>query len=126
MAKFNPDFWEVTISAESWRRFSTEHHLYYESPEEARERHARLVRAEAMLPQLRALMNELLTSRQREVVTLYFLARLNQRQIADKLGITQQVVCEHLYGKMRNGHLVGGALRKLRKACAERGIGWAT
>ena len=124
MPKFNPDFWEVTLSAESWRRFSTEDHLYYEPPEEARERQARTARAEAILPQLRALMGEVLTPRQCEVVTLYFLARLNQRQIAEQLGITQQAVCERLYGKMRNGHLVGGALRKLRKACAERGIGW--
>jgi DNA-directed RNA polymerase specialized sigma24 family protein len=124
MTKFNPDFWEVTISAESWDKFSTEDHLYYEAPAEAREHRARTARAEAMLPRLHALMSEVLTSRQCEVVTLYFLARLNQRQIAELLGITQQAVCEHLYGKMRGGHLVGGALRKLRNACAERGIGW--
>ena len=123
MPKFNPDFWEVTLSAESWRRFSTEDHLYYEAPGDVRERLARTARAEAMLPRLRALMDEVLTPRQCEVVTLYFLAHLNQRQVAEQLGITQQAVCEHLYGKMRNGHLVGGALRKLRKACAERDIG---
>jgi RNA polymerase sigma factor (sigma-70 family) len=124
MARFNPDFWEVTLSQESWRRFSTEDHLYYEAPEEAEERRARTARAEAVLPQLSALMDEVLTPRQRQVVTLHFLARLNQRQIGEHLGISQQAVCEHLYGKMRNGHLVGGALRKLRKACAARGIGW--
>ncbi len=56
------------------------------------------------------------------MVLLYFIEELNQRQIAERLGITQQSVSEHLYGKVRNGHPVGGALRKLRKACAQRGV----
>jgi predicted transcriptional regulator len=58
------------------------------------------------------------------VVELYFLRGLNQRAIATLLGITQQAVSEHLYGKMRGGASVGGALRKLQKACRERGIAW--
>jgi RNA polymerase sigma factor (sigma-70 family) len=124
MTKFNPDFWEVTISEESWRQFSTEEHLYYEAPEDAEERRARAARAEAMWPEIRALMEHVLTPRQTEVTTLYFMAQLNQRQIGERLGISQQAVCEHLYGKLRNGHAVGGALRKLRKACAERGLCW--
>jgi len=40
---------------------------------------------------------------------------LNQRQIAEELGIAQQSVSVHLYGKTRAGRSVGGALRKLRK-----------
>ena len=35
MSRFNPDFWEVTISEESWERFSCEDHLYYRGAEEA-------------------------------------------------------------------------------------------
>ena len=67
-------------------------------------------------------MNEVLTDRQREVVELYYFAQLNQRQIAEHLDITQQTVSEHLYGKVRDGRAVVGAIRKLRKACAERGL----
>lgn len=63
-----------------------------------------------------------LTPRQHEAVRLYFFEGLNQREIAGRLGIAQQSVSEHLYGKVRDGHAVGGALRKLRRACAERGI----
>jgi len=70
------------------------------------------------------MIDELLTDRQREVVWLYFFEGLNQRRIAEKLGITQQSVSEHLYGKVRDGRAVGGAIRKLRSACAERGIRW--
>jgi RNA polymerase sigma factor (sigma-70 family) len=124
MTKFNPDFWEVTISEESWGRFSTEDGLYYEGPGDADRRRERADRAEALWPEIRAVMGEVLTARQREVVTLYFFDELNQRQISERLGISQQSVGERLYGKVRNGRAVGGALRKLRKACAERGIRW--
>jgi RNA polymerase sigma factor (sigma-70 family) len=124
MTKFNADFWEVTIAEEGWREFSSEDHLYYEAPEEAEERHARAARAEALWPKLRTLMEQVLTPRQCEVVMLCFFAQLNQRQIGERLGISQQAVCEHLYGRARNGHAVGGALRKLRRACAERGLCW--
>lgn len=124
MSKFNPDFWEVTISEESWRKFSTEDHLYYEEPGEAERRHERAERAKALWPTVRAIMDEVLTARQREVVYLYFFESLNQRQIAEKLGISQQSVSEHLYGKIRSGRAVGGAMRKLRKECARRGVRW--
>ena len=41
---------------------------------------------------------------------------------AQRLGIAQQSASEHLYGKMRNGRAGGGAIRKLRKACARHGL----
>ena len=124
MTKFNPDFWEVTVSAESWKRFSVEDGLWYEADDDVAARHRRAERASAFWPAVRALIDEVLTERQRRVVLLYFIEELNQRQIAERLGITQQSVSEHLYGKVRNGHAVGGALRKLRKAAAERDIRW--
>ena len=124
MAKFNPDFWEVTISEESWEQFTTEDRLCYEFPEEVEKRHKRAERAKALLPTVRAIMDEVLTPRQREVIDLYFFEGLNQREIAEKLGISQQSVSEHLYGKERKGRVVGGALRKFRKACIKRGVQW--
>jgi len=122
MTKFNPDFWETTVSAASWRRFAVEDGLWYEDPEDLAERHRRVGRARALWPKIRAIIEQILTDRQREVVLLYFIEELNQRQIAERLGITQQSVSEHLYGKARNGRVVGGAIRKLRKACIKRGI----
>jgi RNA polymerase sigma factor (sigma-70 family) len=124
MSKFNPDFWEVTLSEEDWEKFSTKDHLYYEEPEEAARRHARAERAQALWPAVRSIMDEVLTVRQREVIHLYFFEGLNQREIAERLGISQQSVSEHLYGKVRQGRAVGGALRKLRKACLKRGVRW--
>ena len=124
MSKFNPDFWEVLISEESLDKFSNEDRLLYEKPEEANKRHERAERAEALWPTIRSIIDEILTDRQREVIFLYFFERLNQRQIAERLGISQQSVSEHLYGKIRNGRSVGGTLRKLRKACIKQGIRW--
>jgi RNA polymerase sigma factor (sigma-70 family) len=124
MAKFNPDFWEVTISEESWEQFALEDGLYYESPDEVEKRQKRAERTEALWPIVRSIMDEVLTARQREVLSLYFFEGLNQQEIAEKLSISQQSVSEHLYGKNRNGRVVGGALRKLRKACVKRGVRW--
>lgn len=124
MAKFNPDFWEMIVSQKSWSQFSCEDGLYYQDPVAQDRRQASRDRVCELFPEIRALMVETLTQRQQKVVTLYFFEELNQRQISEHLGITQQAVSEHLYGKVRAGRAVGGALRKLRKACRTRGITW--
>jgi len=124
MSKFNPDFWETTLEAESWDRFSTQGGLWHEDPSDAEQRWRLPERVAALWPHIRAIMAKVLTDRQSGIVYLYFFADLNQRQISERLGISQQAVSEHLYGKMRNGRAVGGALRKLRKACAKQGVRW--
>ena len=124
MAKFNPDFWEVTVSPESWYAFTTEDDLYYEDTEDVAARQRRADEAASLGPQIRRIIENALTPRQREVVRLYFFRGLNQRQIGEKLGITQQAVSECLYGKVREGRAVGGALHKLWKECANRGISY--
>jgi len=122
--KFNPDFWEVTISSESWQRFSTEDAFSYESSDDAHIRHKRDEYALSLGSKLRAIVSEVLTERQQEVVELYFFYGLNQHQIGKCLGITKQSVREHLYGKVRSGRAIGGAIRKLRKACASKELRW--
>ena len=75
---------------------------------------------------VRAIIEEQLTQRQREVVELYFLRGMDQATVATLLGISQQSVSEHLFGKTRDGAQVGGVIRKLRKLCARQGIMPAT
>jgi len=58
----------------------------------------------------------ILTLRQRQVVELYCLEGRTQEEVANALGISQQTVSQHLMGKLRGGHHIGGAFRKLRKA----------
>ena len=124
MSKFNPDFWEVTLSEEDWQKFTSEDRLGYESPEDLEKRHKQSERAQKLWSVVRAIMDETLTPQQHKVVYLYFFEGLNQREIAEKLKISQQSVSEHLYGKKRRGRAIGGALRKLRKACIKRGVQW--
>jgi len=124
MAKFNPDFWEVTLEAETWGRIAREDALWYETAQDGEDRARFSQRAEELWPRIRELIDEVLTERQREVVLLHYLHELNQRQIAERLGLSQQSVSERLYGKVQGERRVGGALGKLRKACAKRGIRW--
>ena len=124
MSKFNPDFWEVTISEDVWQQFTLSDALCYESADEIEARHAQAEQAVALRETIEAIVDEVLTPRQREVVDLYFFKGYNQRQIGEKLNISQQSVSEHLYGQIRNGRSIGGALRKLRKVCLLRGIDW--
>jgi DNA-directed RNA polymerase specialized sigma24 family protein len=72
--------------------------------------------------QVRRLIDTRLTERQRQVLELYFLRGLDQAAVATLLGVTQQSVSEHLFGKLRHGRQVGGLVRKLRKLCARAGI----
>ena len=79
------------------------------------------LRAE-MLDLLRELVATALTERQRQIVDLYFTEGRSQAEIAAELGITQQVVSKQLFGVMRDGRRIGGAIRRLRVLCEEHGI----
>ena len=81
-----------------------------------------IVAAPELWGRVRALIDEHLTQRQREVVELYFLRGMDQATVATVLGISQQSVSEHLFGKTRDGGQVGGVIRKLRKLCARHGV----
>ncbi|MEE2675133.1 MAG: sigma-70 family RNA polymerase sigma factor [Myxococcota bacterium] len=63
-----------------------------------------------------------LSSRQREIVNLYFYGGKTQAEIAEILGISQQVISKQLFGVMRKGKRVGGAIRKLEKLLRANGI----
>ena len=75
-----------------------------------------------MLELLRELVATQLTARQREIVELSFIDGLTQAEIAARLGISQQVVSKQLFGVVRDGRRIGGAVRRLRQLCEEHGI----
>lgn len=56
-----------------------------------------------------------LTQRQREITLLYLDNKLNEEEIAEKLGISQPTVSQHLFGKKRNGKKIGGSIQKIQK-----------
>jgi RNA polymerase sigma factor (sigma-70 family) len=67
---------------------------------------------------VRNAVHAVLSPKQREVVEAYFFDGLSQEQIAERLGISQQVVQRRLHGVMRRGRRIGGALARLRTALA--------
>lgn len=80
-----------------------------------------------MLALLGRLVATGLTARQRQIVGLYFTEGRTQAEIGQMLGISQQVVSRQLFGVVRDGRRIGGALRRLRQLCDEHGIdpeGW--
>jgi predicted XRE-type DNA-binding protein len=64
---------------------------------------------------LQEIMYIYFTKRQLDVFSMYHFESKTQQEIAENLGITQPTVHQHLHGKWRNGHRIGGAHRKIRK-----------
>jgi RNA polymerase sigma factor (sigma-70 family) len=72
--------------------------------------------------QIRVLIETRLTPKQRQTVEMYFYKNMTQQEIAQALGVSQQAVSRHLFGVLRDGRRVGGAIAKLRKAAEKLGI----
>jgi RNA polymerase sigma factor (sigma-70 family) len=92
-------------------------------PDEPQDENRARLRAE-LITALRELVSSRLTDRQRRIVELYFYEGRTQQEIADELRISQQVVSRQLFGVVRNGKKIGGAIKRLRDVCAELGIEW--
>jgi len=67
---------------------------------------------------LRAALSTALTPKQRQAVELYYFEGRTEQEIAERLGVSQQVVHRRIHGARRGGRIVGGALARLRKALA--------
>ena len=108
--------WRETLrTPEQWEQVALQQWLW-RSPDSLEETEERQETTHEMGLVVQDLMIFTLTLRQRQVVQLYCLEGRTQAEVADTLGISQQSVSQHLMGKLRGGHHVGGAFRKLRKA----------
>lgn len=116
MAQFNPDFWEIPTSSQYLENTPVEGALWFETEEDRERRHALQDFFQSVLPAVQEMIDAQLTGRQQEVVQLYFFEGQTQEDIADKLQLSQSTVSRHLFGTVRNGKKVGGAVNKLRKA----------
>ena len=94
-----------------------------QGPDEPEDPRRAQLRAE-LVAALRELVATRLTDRQRRIVELYFYEGRTQEEIAAELSISQQVVSRQLFGVVRNGKKVGGAIKRLRDVCTELGIEW--
>ena len=122
--KFNPYFWEVPFDHSASVNLSEEKRLWYETPDDVTERLRRKDRVPELMPTVYELIDSKLTDRQRDIVAKYFIDQLTEEEIADELGISHQVVSQHLFGKRRGGKVVGGAIPKLRKEVQRLNLAW--
>jgi RNA polymerase sigma factor (sigma-70 family) len=120
----DPKFWEIPVPPEvfdahegSVFEFIAEGDPAPDGSGSARERLRRQAAQE-----LRRLVSTSLTERQREIVELYFYLGRTQAEIAAELRISQQAVSRQLFGVLRNGRRVGGAIKRLRALCEAAGL----
>jgi predicted DNA-binding protein (UPF0251 family) len=123
MARFNADFWEIPMGSEVLDNVPSEKGLWFETEEDRQRRHALREFFKVALPAVEELIDVHLTTRQREVLRLYYFHDKTQEDIAVILDLSQSTVSRHLFGTVREGKKVGGAIPKLRKVL-ERG-NWA-
>lgn len=115
MARFNADYWEVPIDNAVLERVASTQALWFETEEDRFRRQALRDFFEAVSPSVKSFIDGELTQRQREVVKLYFFFGKTQEEIAAILSLTQSTVSRHLFGTVRDGRKVGGAITKLKK-----------
>jgi len=116
MASFNPDFWEIPTDNATLERVQSTDALWYENEDDRERRYAMSTFFQDVKPVVNSIMNEKLTKRQSEVIQLYYVHGKTQEDIAAILNLTQSTVSRHLFGTVRGGKKVGGAIPKLQKA----------
>lgn len=115
MANFNPDFWEIPAGSDYLEALPAEAALWYDTEVDRERRYAFSDFFQDVKPVVFDLIERKLTGRQKEVVKLYYLYGKTQEDIATILELTQSTVSRHLFGTVRGGKKVGGAIPKLRK-----------
>jgi RNA polymerase sigma factor (sigma-70 family) len=125
MGKYDPAFWEIDVDPEILEAALVEPDFLEQlliSPEDEQVSLEKEQLKDEAVAQIKDLIRIHLTLRQRQIIELYFYEDKTQQEIAETLGINQQVVSKHLFGVLRHGRQVGGAVRKLRKLCEKLGI----
>ena len=115
MAEFNADFWEVSTGSEYLENLPASRGLWFETEEDRQRRYAFRDFFQDVRPVIFELIDSELTRRQKEVLRLYYVYGKTQEDIATILDLTQSTVSRHLFGTVRQGKKVGGAIPKLRK-----------
>jgi DNA-binding MarR family transcriptional regulator len=115
MSAYNPDFWELPTGSEYLENLPASRALWHETEIDRQRRYAFAEFFQEVKPVVGQLLDVRLTRRQREVLKLYYFHGKTQEDIATILDLTQSTVSRHLFGTMRRGRKVGGAIPKLRR-----------
>ncbi len=120
MTEYNAAFWEIATDSRYLERVPASRALWFETDEDRSRRYAFQEFFRSVSPTVTALIDSELTTRQQEVVRLYYLQGKTQEDIATILDLSQSTVSRHLFGTVRAGKKVGGAITKLRKVIEKR------
>ena len=123
MPGYDPRFWELPFDPGDLDALPAE---LIDAPDAPRDPEQTRARRE-VLAGIAEIVRTDLTDKQRRIVELYFYDGRTQREIAVEIGVSQQVVSRQLFGVIRDGRRIGGAIQRLRKICEERGwdpSGW--
>jgi len=115
MSAYNPDFWEVSIGSEYLENLPANRGMWHETEIDRERRYAFSDFFQDVKPVVGQVLDTRLTRRQREVLKLYYFHGKTQEDIATILDLTQSTVSRHLFGTMRRGRKVGGAIPKLKR-----------
>ncbi len=114
---------EIPVDPAILQELPEDRGLWHQTPEtEAETGTASAKMRDEAISILAALVETKLTRRQKEIVILYFHEAKTQAEIAEILGISQQVVSKQLFGVMRAGKKIGGAIKRLKRALEENDI----
>ena len=115
MSQYNSDFWEVSADSAFLENLPADRGLWFETEDDRYRREAFSEFFAEVKPVVLDLVDAKLTKRQMEVVKLHYIYGKTQEDIATILDLTQSTVSRHLFGTVRGGKEVGGAIPKLRK-----------
>jgi DNA-directed RNA polymerase specialized sigma24 family protein len=123
MPGYDPHFWELPFDPGDLDALPE---VILDAPASPLDPEAERAR-KAALAGIAEIVRSGLTAKQRTIVELYFYDGRTQVEIAADLGISQQVVSRQLFGVIRDGRRIGGAVARMRKLCEENGwdpSGW--
>ncbi|HOJ33025.1 MAG TPA: sigma factor-like helix-turn-helix DNA-binding protein [Candidatus Hydrogenedentes bacterium] len=118
MGNFHAAFWEIATDSAYLENVAVERGLWFETQEDRNRRYAFRDFFRRVMPVVREVIASELTPRQRQIVNLYYFHNMRQEEIAAALKIGQSTVSRHLFGTVRNGKRIGGAIPKLQRAVA--------
>ncbi len=113
---------EIPVDPAILQELPDDRGLWHETDDESEVESAKAKMRDEAVSILSIMVETKLTRRQKEIVILYFHEDKTQAEIAEILGISQQVVSKQLFGVMRAGKKIGGAIKRLKHALEENDI----
>lgn len=110
----------IHLDSDHWNNLDAKHRNWSEYNENSEQRWHRDALTKIIIKIIKIEILPGLTSRQQQIIQLYFVYQLRQVQIAKILGISQPTVSQHISGKKRNGKKIGGSLHKIRKTILKK------